>query len=53
MIHIRNEKTGYNEDEISIYTLLKADNIFKLAPLFPNQTLKIKNCVIEIEYLHY
>ena len=53
MDHIRNEKTGSNEAESSIYTLLKTDNIFKLAPLFPNQTLKIKNCVIEIEYVHY
>ena len=33
-------------------TLRKAITIFKLAPLFPNQMLNIKNCVIEIEVFH-
>ena len=33
-------------------TLRKALTIFKLASLFPNQMLNIKNCVIEIEVFH-
>ena len=32
-----------------IFCHAKAENIFKMAPLFSNQTLDIKNCVIEIE----
>ena len=53
LITFETTKNGSDEAEISVYTLGKAKNIFKLAPLFPDQTLKIKNCVIEIEILHY
>ena len=28
----------------------KTENIFKLVSLFPNQTLNIKNCILEIDF---
>ena len=31
----------------------KTENIFKIVPLFANQTLKIKNCIIEIEIFEF
>ena len=39
------------ENVINLYGCSAADNLFKLKPLFPNQTLNIKNCIIEIEIL--